>query len=593
MLEAIKDIGSLKIKQGDKNILEILLQDPNANGSYNKVAAIILEESQGIFNFVDVELEDYNSDKIFSYLFRRGNSRESNYSLTAILTEPSKTMRTKFLGWFSALWKIKNLPLKDEEIIYLKQIQKTLENEESTIISRISNIKSQMGKKGFIITLKIRTEEKDCYIGEISLFRFLLKYLVDKKDAKVFSTDKMCSLCGEIKDTVIGNLGTYKFYTLDKPGFITGGFNEKNAWKNFPVCLECKLEIEEGRKYVQSNLLFSFCGLSYFLIPKFLWGKEDTLNEVLDILVNTTKRISLKEKIVNSSIDDEEEILDVLKEVNDNVALYFLFIDNRNKLSAAEKIQLLIEDVFPSHLRTIFNAKRWVDEKFETPFHFSTIRKFFKRSDPKSKNDDLDKYFLEIINKIFKFKRIEIEFLEKFLMKGIRIAWIKDLYFHSSVQDAMKVLLFMEHLDLIDMEVKEMELNKFDVIFERYGNQFRTPLKRGLLLLGTLTELLLRKQYSERSAKPFMKQLKNLKMTEKDFKGLLPKVQNKLEEYDSYDTGKRRIAKAAADYLLQSEDIWNLSLDEMNFYFCAGMNLADEICSIVYDKEEKPNGTGE
>jgi CRISPR-associated protein Csh1 len=157
----------------------------------------------------------------------------------------------------------------------------------------------------------------------------------------------------------------------------------------------------------------------------------------------------------------------------------------------------------------------------------------------------------------------------------------------------MKVLLFMEHLDLIDMEVKEMELNKFDVIFERYGNQFRTPLKRGLLLLGTLTELLLRKQYSERSAKPFMKQLKNLKMTEKDFKGLLPKVQNKLEEYDSYDTGKRRIAKAAADYLLQSEDIWNLSLDEMNFYFCAGMNLADEICSIVYDKEEKPNGTGE
>ena len=30
-------------------------------------------------------------------------------------------------------------------------------------------------------------------------------------------------------------------------------------------------------------------------------------------------------------------------------------------------------------------------------------------------------------------------------------------------------------------------------------------------------------------------------MTERDFKGLLPKVQNKLEEYDSFDKGKRQL----------------------------------------------------
>lgn len=587
MLEAIKDIGNLKIKQGGKDPLEILLEDPNANGHYNKVAVIVLKEAEGIFEFIDVELEEYDSDKIFSYLFRRGSSAGSNYSLTALLTDdPSKTMKIKVLGWFSSLLKAKKLPLKNEEINYLKQLQKCLDDEKTSIISKINNIKSQIGKEGLVITLKIRTKEKDLYIGEISLFRQLLRYLINKKDEKISSSDKVCSLCGEIKENVVGNLSTYTFYTLDKPGFITGGFNDNDAWKNFPVCTDCKLELEEGKKYVQSNLAFRFCGLKYFLIPKFLWGKEETLDEVFEILEDTTKKISLKQKDINSIIDDEEEVLDAIKEVNDNVTLYFLFI---HKFNSAERIRLLIEDVFPSHVRTIFNSKRWVDEKFETPFHFKTIRSFFMKSDPNNKNNDLDKYFLEIINRIFKLKKIQIEFLVKFLMKKIRTAWIKDSYFHISVQDAMKVLLFMEHLNLIDMEVKKMESKEFDIIFERYGCQFQTPLKRGLLLLGTLTELLLRKQYSERSAKPFMKQLKNFKMAEKDFKGLLPKVQNKLEEYDSFDMGKRRIAKEAADYLLQSEGNWKLSLDEMNFYFCAGMNLVDEVCNIVYVKTDKSN----
>jgi len=35
-----------------------------------------------------------------------------------------------------------------------------------------------------------------------------------------------------------------------------------------------------------------------------------------------------------------------------------------------------------------------------------------------------------------------------------------------------------------------------------------------------------------------MKNLKGLKLDEEDFIGLLPKVQNKLEEYDSFDKGK-------------------------------------------------------
>lgn len=115
----------------------------------------------------------------------------------------------------------------------------------------------------------------------------------------------------------------------------------------------------------------------------------------------------------------------------------------------------------------------------------------------------------------------------------------------------------------------------------------QSPLKRGLFLLGVLTELLLRVQYQNLGNDPFRKTLKGLKMQEKDFKGLLPKVQNKLSEYESYDKGKQAIAKEVSKYLLATGDDWNMSIDEMNFYFAAGMNLADEITKIVYPEKEE------
>lgn len=74
-------------------------------------------------------------------------------------------------------------------------------------------------------------------------------------------------------------------------------------------------------------------------------------------------------------------------------------------------------------------------------------------------------------------------------------------------------------------------------------------------------------------------------MDEKDIKALLPEVQNKLEEYESFDKGKRDIASEASKYLLEAGERWRMSIDEINFYFACGMNLADDIAAVVYPKE--------
>lgn len=89
-----------------------------------------------------------------------------------------------------------------------------------------------------------------------------------------------------------GTVDTYKFYTIDKPGYIAGGFNEKESWKNYPVCAECRLALEEGKRYLENELTFRFYGLEYQLIPNFIIGKEFVRKEVREIFESSKDFVS-------------------------------------------------------------------------------------------------------------------------------------------------------------------------------------------------------------------------------------------------------------------------------------------------------------
>ena len=90
-----------------------------------------------------------------------------------------------------------------------------------------------------------------------------------------------------------------------------------------------------------------------------------------------------------------------------------------------------------------------------------------------------------------------------------------------------------------------------------------------------------------------MKKLKGLKMDERDIKALLPAIQNKFEEYNSFGKGKRIVAEEAYDYLFASGENWKLSVDEINFFFAGGMNLASDIDNILYAEGEKDIDEGD
>ncbi len=540
--------------------------------------AIVLDENN---LFRDVEIEQFQIEKISRYLYKERESKGNKPAPIAPVNikEPEKTFK-KIKSWIDACIKIPDLTDNEKKLI--KSISDALEKENQKIIDSLKSKTIELSKKeGKFLTIKLNNGQK--YIGDYEFFQRAYKHLSLQKIQKSSAENKSCSICGEIKDNVSARTFVYNFDTDDKPGFISE-FNKQNFWKNIPVCQECRELLKKGREFIDSKLTFKFHGLKYQLIPKTLLNEDEIIREVIDILLDTHKTISLKERTIKRLTNDENEILEYLSEKGDFISLNFLFLQTRQ---SAERILLLIEDVLPSRIRNIFEAKEIVDKVYGEDFNFGKIRTFFSKSDDERKNSDLDKYFLEVIDSVFKGKKLDFSFLTKFFMQPIRKEFVTDSYYLPRIKDAMMCMSFFEKLGLINFEEeKVMGKSIFEEIFAKYGKSLNTSAKRGIFLLGVLTQMLLNKQYSERSSKPFMKKLKSLKMDEKDIKSLLPEIQNKLEEYDAFDKGKGIIAKEASRYLLEAGENWKMSIDEINYYFACGMNLFEEVAHVVYNKGE-------
>ncbi len=574
MLTAIKELGRANRKTTDE--LTTLIQTPKGfEKKENDPKVIFINVNTDRNRFTGIELEDYDPGKKDKYLYRRGSSNGPDIAPSSILTEAHKTFKGKILSWF-----------KDQTDPFLKKIQSILEQNQDKIIEQVIKRAADLKKnQGKLLTLKINGK----YLGDLETFREWVKRGVraQVENRGAVAKEKICSLCGERKE-VSGDPRVFTFYTIDKPGFITGGFDEKSAWKNFPLCYDCKLDLEAGWKFIKGNLKFKFYGLDYYLIPRQLISKTIAKSDIMRILVDTRKNIRLTRQVIKRITDDEEEILDILKEKQDIITLNLLFLKEEGG-SSAQRILLLIEDVFPSRLREIFQAKDAVDKLLNGNFTFGCIRVFFRTSSPGKSQPDLDKYFLEIVNSIFKGVVIDKGLLFQFFMSEIRNRFLtednKGLFF-ARVKDALMAILFLLKLNLVVFkEVKVMADSRFDRFFEKYPALLQHPAKKGVFLLGALTQLLLNKQYADRGSTPFRKNLKSLKMSESDLRALLPKVQNKLEEYGAFTTGKKQIASEISKYLSIAGENWKIPLEELNFYFACGMNMVNDVKSIISEEQ--------
>ena len=587
MIQAIKELGEIKLKMEQRKVTDlvsILVEDPNDTGRYPKTLVVVFEEREGGFNYVNVLPEDTDKGRVNRYLYKFYAPNGPDYTPTARISESiSKTFHNKIVPWFEQNSGITPLIDKFREAFLKSKDQILVDLEAKWAIVGESLKRNQSG----IITFGIRDVKGFRYLGDIQDFREILVSKVRDRYQKISTKDHICSVCGKIAEEVYGNAIPFPFYTLDKPGYIAGGFKEQEAWKNAPVCLECSLKIEEGKKLLDSRLTYRMGGQRYYLIPRFVIS-TDVMRDFFEIVFSGRKKPEevLSREALQRISEDEREILGELCKFKDVVTFSFMFFETPTR--SVFRITLLVEDVLPSRLSQIFQAKRRADacdflhkvkiqnQLENVEFNFYEFRRF----------SPSNKAFLEVVDKCFRGLPINRELIFLWIMRVIRQGFANDLYLKPAVLRGLSALLFFHELGVLRQVEHQSqggatmtELSQAaEGFFSRYESTFLTPAHKALFLLGVLTQKLLNVQYADREATPFRKNLKGLKMREEDFQGLLPKVQNKLWEYDrSFPTLEALIS----EYFLLAGRNWRLSVDEINFYFVLGMNLSDKVIEAL------------
>jgi len=501
MIEAIRNIGEYALEKENKSIeapLDILIDDPR-NKDTKSILFIMIKSKGSTFEYLGVDVDAYSSEKLKDYLYKKGSPNGTDVTPTAMITEIKKTFFNKIVKWFSG----NDKTYSDIELTFLKNIGNCLRDNKERILDDL--IKKQ-SKESNIISLKI---DNKC-LGYYPIFRNILveRAKIGFYFTKSFSGDnqfsksekKICSVCNQKSVDVYGFVNTFNFYTVDKPGFVSGGFRQKNAWKNYPVCLKCALTLEEGKKYIEKNLNFQFHGLKYILLPKFLSELDPPKRNMFFEKIEKQKKSENITKLKSKLTNDESEILGGLKDEGNYLNLNFMFYDAPKGFNGSKfNILLYIEDVLPSRLSLLFDIKNEIDNRdiFKTTsvpifnkskkktgeiplaFNFGILKTFFY--DFSTNNWISKKYFLDIVNKIFTNKSISFDFLLKFIMIKIRSDFVNQYPTKISTLRGFMLLNYLERLELfkkkylfsMDAAGVEKHLNK-GILVEILRNMFKT-----------------------------------------------------------------------------------------------------------------------
>lgn len=578
-LSAVCELGKKRyrdiVETGGGDILDLFVENPNEKGVYNTVLEIKIDSD---YNYSDINISEFKREHILKYLYKKGATNGADFTPTAKLTTPEKTFKNKII---KSLEETIREYKGHSEINILNKILTTLTQKSTQIIKDIK--KNTTSKGRYILTIVYGKK----YVGDFEIFKDKVKkqaiksyYLIDKKESK--GQNKRCSLCKEIKEEVFGNANIFKFYTVDKRGYVAGGFKKLDSWRNFPVCKECAIYLELGKRYLDKKLKFDFQGRDFYLIPKLFYKKD--LEKVLKILSN------LDEGNIDSKYEfTEERLFKKILKMEDYVTFDLLFFEVNN---SALNIKLDIQEILPSRFKQIYKTMSAINllfqdykysEKIEVNFSFLNTL-FPKRS--------YNRYFLETVDIILSDKEIDYKFIMSHIANHIIEKFNQDegKYFYYETIKAYGFLMYMrllcvlfkgkgqvKPLNKIYWYIKDYDSKEelFEDLFEKNLDFFTTPDKKAVFLVGFLAQKLLNLQHILEGRKPFINRLKGLKLGKKDIKRLLPEIQNKFIEYDS--NYYRDIQALASKYLIEAGEKWSITELDIPFYFSLGMNLERHI----------------
>lgn len=586
MIKAFYNLGRLEeFENGNGYDYE----NPNEKGYYNNIIKLKYDVIGEKVEYRGLEVEEFSRTKLDRYIYSNGSSRGGDNTPTTIVSNNDEPLKKLML------------PLAKVKLEEFKSINKYLSDSRKykELEEEIKAIFQE--KEGYIITLFVNGK----WIGE---YEEIANPLIKNNDESAYymksigrslAKNKVCYCCNKEKEIVYGYAGLFPFYTVDNRGFVAGGFDQSKAWKNYPICPDCYRILKKGKKKLKDGFLGSGLGMKYMITPKWVFPlrTETDLENFQDVLgeLKNKMKLSLSNERRISLLEQEETIFESMAEMENNLSYNIMFYDDP---SSAFRILMNIEDVFPSRLKKLFEAKSEIEnlklykhlrkgkgkniEYFDLTFTFRTLKEFLSNKD-----------FLEIINSIFSGKNINYNYLiESFL--GVIITKLNNnesCYYN--IRNSFISLEVINRLGLLNKriggEVKKVvektEKNKIYLnFFEEHTENFDTDLRRGIFLQGIMAQNLLNLP-EQQGSKAFYNRLNSLKMNEKILKRIYSEVIDKLIQY------KKRhfyleIEKLIGSYFV-SADFKSMSRDEMSYYFVLGMNLAGEFKNTEGENNEK------
>ena len=604
MIEAIADLGKHALAEDPSlSMFDVWLEDSFDQGKNEHLFLVVFERTGDAWAYKGIDYRQNGEKLKAKLLYKRGSSRGSNKTPTGqVSADIGKTFDQRIKGWFEGACGADFLDEDDQA--FLVAIRDLIQNHEADIREGLKTKQQQIESKGAVLSVLFIDSGQEKFPGDYPFFsRFITEECAKEyKYSKTFkkysyAEQSTCAVCRKVKDEVFGYFTTLKFYNVDKPGMVSGGFRQDQSWKNYPVCLDCALNIEMGVKVMESDLDYNLYGLRYYMVPKFIHTVSDSY--LLERIRNRKKGMKINDTYRQTITGQEEDIIDLVKEEENKISFNLVFYDKPQK--EVFRILANIEDVLPSRICCLYDVKDRVDRivffqklskegKRIFRFHFGVVRQFFPNDKLKGNHN---KSFLQIVDNVFKGAPIEYSYVLAHIMKSVRSAFITEENDWYSTLLGWILLIYLNELGILTVNRKkvrpmdQMFFQSFEIkskdefddkvalFFESFQDFFRTDAHKGVFLLGVLTRFLLNIQASDRNSTPFRSRLKGLKMDSRDLVGLLPMIIEKLEQYQKnyYTPLETLISK----YMVSAGDhnAWAIPLDELNYIFVLGMNLSD------------------
>ena len=601
MLNSLYELGKLWIDKEDLNPVDIFLDAEKLKKRTKRAILVELDEiGENQFKFSKISPKEYDPRDNLKYLYRSGSSRGTDITPSCLITEVERTFNNKFFKWFE----------QNANDDFLKAILKSLNDDKDLIYQEILttfNGLDNSENSNVILTLVINSNDSTKFIGDYDVFRNILiskaseKYY--KKNSKKIKGTGQCFLCDEEKE-VFGLVATsigFKFSTVDKIGNVSD-FNIENQWKQLPICGECALYLEAGKKFVEKYLSFKEYGLTYYVIPNFLFDSE----RGFDKLFNRIKRFENR-----TSYDDvvlvENKLNDIVADLNDVLEFKFLFFQSSN---SAFNILSYVESILPSWMNELYNSQTEImdleifSEEYmkdifskESSGNFINVIMENEKYHPVSQNKWYVgflrgffsgysyKIYLDLVSSILSEKKIDFNFLLSRFMDEIRKNWRNENFYSAKINlfKSLALFLLFGKLNLLKGGnfVLEEDIKLTDDVLDGLLN---SPDKKASFLLGVLTRRLTYKQYTQLNSTPFINKLWGLSLDKKKIQKLYPMVVNKLREYDS---AFPKIEENISFNLLNAENNWKLTRDETSYYFTLGYTLSYAIDDNKTDENDE------